>query len=208
MGVHGSQLVSELNGLSCLPLTREGRLPQSILRSRTFGEDTNQAHVVEAALATFAAKAAYELRRSQQLTRRVGFFIDTNKHKPGFRRWSRETVLPTPTADSGQLIRLVTDLFAEVYNSAQSYHRAGVYLHDFVPAGQLQTDLFGEVDLSAHDQSSKLMAAVDQLNHRFGRRRVRYAAENLGKTWESKRRLTSPRYMSNWAELPRVRVVS
>jgi DNA polymerase V len=39
MGVHGRQLVSELNGTACHGLSRELKSAQSILRSRTFGED-------------------------------------------------------------------------------------------------------------------------------------------------------------------------
>ena len=74
MGVHGKQLVSELNGISCLELTDEHDSSKSIMRSRTFGEDTNQAHVLEAALASLAAQAAYKLRSEHLLARQLGLF--------------------------------------------------------------------------------------------------------------------------------------
>lgn len=205
-GVRGRQLIAELNGLSCFPLELEHQKPKSILRSRTFGEDTREASVVEAALASFAATAAFRLRRSSQLTRRAGIFIDTNKHKPGFRRWSREIVYQVPTADSGRLITDVVGLFGDVYNPNMSYHRAGVWLQDFAPAGQLQIDLLGTVDPAEHDRVSSRMRAMDGLNERFGKRTIRYAAEDLAATWQPKHQLRSPRYTTRLDELPTARI--
>jgi len=207
MGIRGRQLVAELNGVCCFGLDLEHQKPKSIMRSRTFGEDTNQVGVVEAALASFATTAAFRLRRSNQLARRAGIFIDTNKHKSGFRRWSRETIYQVPTADTGQLISDVVALFSEVYNPRMSYHRAGVWLGDFMPADYLQTDLLGVVSPAAHDHSQARMLAVDTLNERFGKRTVHYAAEDLAQTWQPRHHIRSPRYTTNVAELPQVKIV-
>jgi len=46
------------------------------------------------------------------------------------------------------------------------------------------------------------MQAVDTINERFGRGHIRYATENLSARWEPKRVLRSPRYISEWGELP------
>lgn len=207
MGIRGRQLVAELNGTACFPLELEHQKPKSILRSRTFGEDTHGANVVEAALASFTTTAAFRLRQSRQLTRRAGIFIDTNKHKPGFRRWSREVVYHTPTADTGRLISDVIDLFGMVYRHDMSYHRAGVWLSDFVPADRLQTDLLGAVDPAAHERSMSRMQAIDAINERFGKRSIRYAAEDLAQTWQPVRKLRSPRYTTNIDEIPTARII-
>src|SRR6185369_11969690 len=90
MGVHGRQLVAELNGTPCHKLTREHAVAQSIMRSRTFGEDTNEPHVLESAIATLTAQAAFALRKDGLLARRIGFFTNTSLHKPGYRRWVQE----------------------------------------------------------------------------------------------------------------------
>lgn len=207
MGIRGRQLVTELQGTSCFPLELEHQKPKSILRSRTFGEDTRQASVVEAALASFATVAAFRLRQSQQLARRAGIFVDTNKHKPGFRRWTREVIYNQPTADTGRLIADVIKLFSDIYNPHMSYHRAGVWLGNFTPAGQLQTDLFSKTDLIQHDRAMLRMNAIDALNERYGKRTVRYAAEDLAQTWKPKHRIRSPRYTTHLDELPIVQIV-
>ncbi len=207
MGIKGRQLITELNGTACFPLELEHQKPKSILRSRTFGEDTQAASVIEAALASFSTAAAFRLRQSSQLAHRAGMFIDTNKHKPGFQRWSREITYHTPTADTGRLISDMVDLFGTIYRHDLSYHRAGVWLTDFVPAGQLQTDLLGEVVPAIHERSVSRMQAIDSINERFGKRSIRYATEDLAQDWQPIRKLRSPRYTTNIDELPIARIV-
>lgn len=202
MGIHGRQLVAELNGISCYPLEREGKVQKSIARTRTFGEDTGDIGALEAALASFTTKAAFRLRTDHQLTRRVGVFATTNRHKPGYRTWQREACFKVPTADTGKLIASVIDLFHEFYSPHVKYHRAGVWLQDFVAANYLQTDIFGSVNVAEENRSQTRMQAVDAINERFGRRKVHYAAEDLGDKWEPKHRLRSPRYVTHWDELP------
>jgi DNA polymerase V len=202
MGIHGRQLVSELRGVSCYPLEMAGAVAKSIMRSRTFGEDTNAAHVLEASIATLSAQAAFRLRRAGLSAKRIGFFITTSRHKPGYRQWSRELRLSTPTDDTGKIINLLTSELEVIYQKRQSYHRLGVYLYDLVDANLVQADLLGAVNIADHDRGQARMIALDQINRRFGKGRIYYAAEDLSKHWEPKHRLRSPRYVSAWDELP------
>jgi DNA polymerase V len=206
MGIHGARMVAELNGVSCLPLEREGRPCKSIAATRTFGEDTSEFGVVEAAIATFTARAGFKLRRSHQVTRRAALFLTTNKHKPGYRRWTREVKLPYPTNDTGLLVSLLVQELRAVYNPDASYHRAGIMLYDFAPGGQLQTGLLGDVDIPAQLKSRARMQAIDGINRRFGRGHIRYAAEMLGTRWEPRHNMRSPRYTTVWDELPVARI--
>jgi DNA polymerase V len=208
MGIKGRQLVAELNGVSCYPLGLEDRLPKSIARTRTFGEDTNDSHVVEAALASFAAQAAFRLRRSGQLTRRAALFATTNKHKPGYRRWSREIVYQTPTADTSRIIADLIRLWHHAYSAGQTYHRAGVLLYDFAPGQHVQTDLLGYIDIPLHDAATRRMQAIDAINERFGKRTIRNATELLAQAWRPRYNLRSPRYTTHPTELPQARIVA
>ncbi len=202
LGVRGEQMVRELNNQTCFKFTELDAKPKTISRTRTFGEDTNQFHVLEAAIASFATQAAYRLRSSNQLARRAGIFMMTNRHKPGFRNQSQDITLNTPTADSGELIEILVQVAAELFQPTMAYHRAGVWLEDFVADDQLQTDLLGQVDVAKYDRSKKRMASFDLLNKRFGRGTIKYAAENLARAWQPKQMIRSPRYTTNWEELP------
>ena len=206
MGIHGRQMISELNGASCFPLEQEHKLAKSIMRSRTFGEDTGELYVLEAAVASLAAQAAFRLRQAGLLARTIGVFANTNRHKLGYRRWSREIKLNQPMSDSGQIISLLVGKLPEIYSSSQNYHRLGVFLYDFVSAQALQTDLLGLVDTEKHDLAAARMQAVDRINERHGKNKIHYAAEDLAQTWQPKHHLRSPRYVSNLTELPEARI--
>jgi DNA polymerase V len=206
MGVHGRQLVSELNGVSCHTLAPDLASAKSIMRSRTFGEDTSQAYVLEAAIASLSAQAAFKLRREGLLARRIGLFTGTNRHKPGYRRWVREVQLPMPTSDGGLIISHLVNELQAIYSQNQRYHRLGVFLYDFCPSSALQTDLLGLVDSHTHDRAHARTQAVDRINKVFGKGRVYYAAEDLSKSWQPKHHIRSPRYVSNWDELPEARL--
>ncbi|HJQ08829.1 MAG TPA: Y-family DNA polymerase [Candidatus Saccharimonadales bacterium] len=208
MGIHGRQLVAELNGTSCHKLALEGRIAQSILRSRTFGEDTNRAFVLEAAIATLSAQAAFCLRRNNLLARRIGIFTETNRHKPGYRRWVRELKLMQPTNDTGFIISSLIAKLETLYSNKQQYHRLGVFLYDVIPEQSLQIDLLGQIDPGQHDRAITRMQAIDHINHKYGKHRIYYAAEALSQTWRPKHHIRSPRYVSNWEELPKARIVS
>ena len=205
MGIHGRQMVAELNGVSCYPLELEGKLPQTISVTRTFGEDTSDPAVIEAAIATFTNSGAFKLRRSNQLTRKASIFMTSNKHKPGYTSWHREVVFNQPTADTGVLITALNKAFHQLYSKSASYHRAGILLHDFVPDHQLQTDILGTISVNDHTASKDRMLAIDTINNRYGKGKIHFAAEDLAKVWQPKHQLRSPRYVSAWDELPFVK---
>jgi DNA polymerase V len=206
MGIRGRQLVAELNGASCFPLEKLHTKAKSIARTRTFGEDTRELHVIESAVASFAVQSAYKLRVSGQLTRKAGLFLTTSRHKPNYRVWNSEVIYDVPTADSGLLAETLVNALAELYDPSCAYHRAGIWLYDFVPDNLLQTDLLGKVDVSKQEKSQARMQAIDAVNARYGKHTLRFAAEDLARNWEPKHRLRSPRYVSNWDELPEVRI--
>lgn len=203
MGIHGRQMVAELNGISCYPLGLEDKRPQTIAATRTFGEDTSDYNSLEAAFATFAATATFKLRRSNQLAQKIALFLVTNKHKPGFSHWNQEIQFTTPTADTGLIIHEVQRALQTIYNPAVQYHRAGIILYDFVPEGALQTDLLQPEMIVQHNAGTRRMQAVDSINNRYGKHQIHFAAEDLATTWRPKQFLRSPRYTTHWDELPK-----
>jgi DNA polymerase V len=204
MGVHGRQMVAELNGTCCHRLEPFGKIRQTIMHGRMFGEDTNQFEVVEAAIASLAARAATKLRTEHLMTRSAVVHLSTNRHKPGYQRTSRFISFQTPTADTGRITSQLVEATEKAFNPRASYHRANVLLYDLVSEQLLQPDLFGGVDLDSADTSQARSRALDAINERYGRHMMRYAAEDLSQAWQPKRQLRGSRYTTNWQELPRI----
>jgi len=207
MGIHGRQMQAELNNIPCLPLQQDHKPQQMVMRGRQFGEDTRAFHVIESATASLAARATAVLRREHQLARHATVVLSTSRHKPGYQRVSETVRFYTPTADTGAITSQLIRMLAASYNPYLDYHKADVLLHDLVPEGGLQTDLFGIVDLPGNTRSQQRMLALDTINLKHGKGTLKYAAEALSKSWQPRKRLSSPRYTSAWGELPEARLL-
>lgn len=205
MGIRGRQVVTELSGTSCFKLQKYAKQPKSIAITRTFGHDSSDPETLESALTVFASRAAYKLRLSDQLTRQVGFFVTTSRHKPGYSVISKIRTLGVPTADTSTIIDTVMAMMRQSVQPRLDYHRAGVWLQDFIPEASLQTDLTGHFSISQYQRATNRMNALDRLNQRYGKGTVFYASENLTAAWHPKKTITTPRYTTRWDELPKVR---
>src|SRR5665213_115824 len=207
MGVHGRQMVAELNGTSCHRLEPFGKIRQTAMHGRMFGEDTRQFAVIEAAIASLTARAAAQLRAERLLARGATLYLSTNRHKPGYRRINRSINFTTPTADTGLLTAGLVEVAEAAFNSCLDYHRANIFLYDLVGEGSLQTDLFNNLDLSESAASQVRLRAFDAINARYGRRTIRYAAEDLSAAWQPKHNHRSPHYTTAWDDLPTARII-
>lgn len=208
MGVHGRQLITELNGVACYPLERPHKPQAMISRGRQFGEDTSQLSVIESAIASLTARAAATLRHDGQLARTATLILRTNRHKPDYQSLSKAVSFLTPTADTGTLSAALLTAAEALHSPHLAYHKADVMLHDLIPASALQTDLLGDVRPPQADREVARMQAVDELNERFGKGHIVFAAERLSQAWRPRYQLGSPRYTSSWTELPEIQSFS
>jgi DNA polymerase V len=202
MGVHGRQLVAELNGICCQPLQAASKVRQSIMHGRMFGQDTNDFQVIEAAIASLTAKAAAGLRAEQLLARTAVVHLSTNQHKPGYQRLSRGITFHTPTADTGHLTAAIIAAIEPAFNPQVWYHRVNILLYDLVSQHRLQPDLFGDINIAGHQAAQARLKAVDAINAHYGRATIHYAAEDLSDAWQPRRGSRSPRYTTSWPDLP------
>lgn len=206
MGIHGRQLVAELNGTSCLPLERAGKVRQTVMHGRMFGEDTADLGVLEAATAGLGARACLRLRTARLVCRGAALTLSTNRHKPGYQQLSQYLTFMTPTADTGIVTSALISALGNMYNRQARYHRANILLYDLHPEDALQADLFGDVSEKVSESSLRRMQALDAINDRYGKRTIRFAAEDLSQAWQPKRQLCSPRYTTDWDQLPQATV--
>ena len=120
---------------------------------------------------------------------------------------SRLISFATPTADTGQITAQLVAKLGPVCRPQTYFHRANVLLHDLISQQAVQADLFGEVDLASQQLSQQRGQAIDQINARYGKQTIHYAAEDLSQAWQPKHGWRSPRYTNNWAELPQAQTL-
>lgn len=202
--ISGMRMIDELRGKSCLEFGDKHEKRQSIMVSRAFGHKVREYHQLESATASFATRAAAKLRAQGSVCSKVVVYLTTSRHDEHVRSVSKSIRLAEATADTGHIITSALELLQELYDSEFSYQKVMVLLLDIVDRGAWQLSLTDPV--VTRDERERLMAGVDALNARYGLGTVWHAAEDKSRaTWQSKHALRSPRYTTNWLDLPHVR---
>ena len=78
------------------------------------------------------------------------------------------------------------------------YAKAGVMLDDLLPIAQRPLTLFDEVET----RSPELMAALDAVNGRFGKKSLVLAREGFQKRASMRQQSRSPRYTTRISDVP------
>ncbi len=202
MGINGRIMAAELLGDKCLQLQQQHKPQKMIMRGRQFGADTAKWSVIEAAVATLTSRACLQLRRDNQLATKACVVLRTNWRKSTHHTLIADVVLREPSADTGVICSQIMTSLSSKHRHNHKYHKADVYLFDFVRPNLVQLDLFGRVKPQNIDRQSTRMAAIDTLNSTHKPTTVRYAAEKLSDAWTPRKNYASPRYTSAWLDIP------
>lgn len=87
-----------------------------------------------------------------------------------------------------------------IYRPGVAYKKCGVMLMELSAKQQRQETLFD--DPAARAKSAKLMVAMDAVNRVWGRGTLRTGAAGIAKRWAMRSVNRSPRYTTQWDELP------
>ena len=113
---------------------------------------------------------------------------------------SHFTAFDVPTADTRNIIKAIASGIGVLYAPNIQYYKVGVGLIDLKDAAHFQYDLF-----SQSSDNPKLMAALDEMNDRFGRSTVHFASQGFTQPFAMKRNYLSNRFTTRIAEIPRIR---
>lgn len=197
LGVTGYRTVLELRGIPCLDL----EIPEkrkSIICSRSFGYKVKEIELLHEAIATFAAHAAEKLREQASLASFMSIYLVV-----GDEYRSCHLNFPHPTSFTPQLISFAKKGVSQLYCEGLEYKKAGVMLGNFCDEEEIQTNFLAPELLD--EKKARAMQVLDQVNERFEKTKVRFAAEGIQKTWKSKRDHTTPKFTTSWNELLRVK---
>ena len=116
----------------------------------------------------------------------------------------RTVVFPAPTDATNEMLRAIREEVDALYIEGTRYRKTGIVFFGLEKPGTAhQTDLFDDTPPA---EKSRLYAAVDALNARYGKGKVFSAAQGLGaRSWHMKRQKLSARPTTRWDELMTVR---
>lgn len=212
---HGSVMLErtarELQGEPChnfLDVLNEKQRKQ-VICSRSFGRRVTDKEMMREALCHYTARASEKLRAQKGKAKHISMFFRTSmfgEHEQQ-RRCSVSTQLVYPSQDTRQLTKAVMQLLDANWQDGYRYSKAGVILSDIYDEKTLQFDLLSDIDTTEEVQSNALLGTLDKINTRYGSHTMTFGGQgvtNSRKQWRMASNSSSPRYTTNFKELPLV----
>lgn len=199
--VVGLRIVHELRGINCLPLDLVPPRRRCITYSRSFGRTVETLTEVREAVALYTSRAGEKLRRHRLAAGVVTVFLTTNRFDQSARQYSNSATveLAHPTDATSELLERTLRGAEKIYKEGFAFKKAGVMFTELAPADQLTLRLF---ENDAWQRSREVSAAMDRINRKHGRETVRLGCVELRGRWSTKFERRSPRYTTQWSELP------
>lgn len=202
--------VRELQGTPCIDLDDTPEPKKEIASTRSFGQAITELNPLIEAVSEFASRAAEKLRQQKSHANQVLVFVRTSPFRPG-PSYSQSIVVPLrrPTADTGLLVQAAVAGMKAIYRPGFKMAKAGVMLLELQPEGRVQGELaLEEAGTDPSEKSSQLMTALDQVNRKFGKGTLKVASAGLEgdrREWVMKQERRTPRYTTDWGDVPVVR---
>lgn len=204
-GVVMERTCCELRGQSCLALEELAPARKEIVSSRSFGQMVATRDELGEAVSLYIARAGEKLRGQQSVCGALHVFVETNRFRASDPQYCNGVTIafPDPTNDTRVLTGAALCGLHQIYRPGFWYKKAGVMLMDLTPDTVQQGSLFQAA--RPKEASAKVMAAIDGVNQRYGRNALQLASAGVSQRWAMRAERRTPRYTTNWNELPLVR---
>ena len=202
MGVGGLKTVRELRGEDCIGFESVPQPKQTTLVSRSFGQTVSGLDDLINAVTVFATTAAADIRKANLVSSAVSVSIETNRfsNEPQYTP-TRSVELSPATNNTKHIVRAAIQGVKEAYREGFKFKRAGVMLLDLVDADSAPRSLFDHHD----PKDDKLIEAFDQINRQQGPGAINFGAAGQPSVWHSTSAFRSPRYTTEWSDIPAVK---
>tara|TARA_B100001250_G_C19784580_1_gene783511 strand:+ start:443 stop:1696 length:1254 start_codon:yes stop_codon:yes gene_type:complete len=202
LGINLEKIIMELNGKECIGLKKIVKEKKKIIVSRTFSQKITKLNFLQEAISDYTARAAEKLRREGQLCKSLTVFIQTNIFTELDRQYRNRFLVSFsfPTDDTRELIIAAKSSIKKIHRSEYSYSKVGVILSDLSQNKIFQIDMLNEKDIK---RAKSLMSVIDEINL-YHKKSVTFMAQGIKRDWSMKRHYQSPKYTTNWDDLPQV----
>jgi DNA polymerase V len=200
-GVVLERTQKELQGWQCLELEQCPQPKKNVCCSRAFGQPITSLNQIEEAVANHSFRGVQKIRKQQSLACGLQAFIKTNPFRVNTPQYSNAGYIgfDEPTDEPMQIISTAKNIIQSIYRKGYQYHKAGIMLLNLQPKALQQGLLFPPKQQSKRKQ---LLEAIEEIRSAYGPESAFLAAQGIQRKWEMKRNYRSPRYTTNWQEIP------
>ena len=198
MAIVGLRLKHDLEGKPSMDL-EQPKAKKMIACTRSFEKMHKEFEEVRERVSTFAANVSEKLRKQHAHCNALMVFVHTNGFREDLPQYSRNIVLKTayPTNSGIDLIKYATDGLRAIFKQGYQYKKAGVIVMDITPENKKQLNLFN----NGNPKHTALMDVMDKINKATGRQKVKYACQDLDRTWKMNQERLSPCYSTRLSDV-------
>ncbi|NQY06496.1 MAG: DUF4113 domain-containing protein, partial [Flavobacteriaceae bacterium] len=145
-----------------------------------------------------------KLRQQDSCCNMLMVFIHTNRFKSDDKQYGKNIMihLPYPTNSSITISKYAKLGLKKIFKPGYNYKKAGVIVMGIIPENQRQLNMFCEED----PKHKQLMQVIDNLNYSIGRKKLKLASQDLGRTWKMRQEKLSPRYTTKLNEIIKIKL--
>lgn len=178
LNLFGARTVRELNGIRCIGLEVTERSNKTIAHTRTFGRAVSDFDALRDAILYFTTRALEKMRWND-----LTVFLKTDRFNPKPYFYANAAAYKSVYYSdvTSEIYGWVTACLEKIYRPGLRYKKAGIELSDLVPAGKVSNRLFEQRDFERRQRLNKI---IDEINFRYGRDVVRFAALNEKGGWQ------------------------
>ncbi len=194
MSVVGLRLKHELEGKPTLDLETP-QSKKSIATTRSFEKSLTKIEDIAERVATFTASSAEKLRHQNSHCNAIMVFVQTNYFSKDQPQYSRNIVINTdfPTNSTIELNHYAQTGLKAIFREGYNYKKAGVVVLGLTPNSETQLSLFN----TSNPKHQPLMSVIDKLNESYGKNKIKFGTQSLGRQWKMKQEKLSPSYTTN-----------
>ena len=203
MAVVGLRLKHELEGKPALDLETP-KSKKMIATTRSFEKSLTKLEAISERVSTFTASCSEKLRRQNSHCSMIMVFVQTNYFRKDQPQYSRNIVINTdfPTNSTIELNHYAQIGLKALFKEGYHYKKAGVIVMGLTPNDQTQLSLFN----TSNPKHQPLMSVVDKLNQSYGKNKIKFGNQSLGRQWKMKQEQLSKSYTTRIDEVVVVRV--
>ena len=193
--------VRELRGESCIQIDDHSEPKKQIVVSRSFRSRIKNLSALKPLISNFAVRAGEKLRQEKQKCSQISVFISTSRFNKQLQyRGFDSFQLPYPVDDTRSILMGANKVLNTIFRDGYPYAKAGILLSQFSHPAFIQKSLFAITDQQHVKQDTNLMQTIDELNG--AQTQIYYASQCPAGLSPIQKEMVSPKYTTNWWELP------
>lgn len=198
MGVVGKRLREELLGNPVLE-QEEVTAKKTIAVTRSFENSITSYDDLKERVLTFATVCAEKLRKQKTSCHTIILFLRKDKFDTRNTKYhyTQHITLPFASNASFTINTAVLKMLDNLYEPNSVYKKAGIIVTQLVKDDEIQLNLFE----AENPKFKHAMQAIDNCNKKMGERKLRFASQDLKRTWKMKQNHLSQQYTTKLNEI-------